>query len=208
MAKAYHHRNESPFGIGKPADCDPPAGLDWDRWLGPAKQVPYNPNRCLYKFRWFWDYSGGQLTNFGTHYLDVIQWALGQDAPKAVTCVGGRYAVDDNREIPDTLEAVWEYDDALVTFGQVNANAAPGNPPGTSMEFRGTKGTLYLADGAGGYKIVPEKVRLKETPALSPLARAGEPRPRPRRPSWPAPRSRSPARPRRRRTTPATSSTA
>src|SRR5438876_3457857 len=122
VAKCYHLRNESPQGIGNPTDCAPPAGLDWDFWLGPAPKVAYNPNRCLYKFRWFSDYSGGQLTNFGTHYLDVIQWALGQDAPKGVFAAGGKYAIADNRDIPDTLEAVWEYDGTLVTFSQFNAN--------------------------------------------------------------------------------------
>jgi len=170
MAKSYHHRNESPMGIGNPADCAPPAGLDWDTWLGPAIKVPYNPSRCLYKFRWFWDYSGGQLTNFGTHYLDVIQWALGQDAPKSVCTMGGKFAVEDNREIPDTLEAVWEYDGCLATFSQINANAAAGNMRGVEMEFRGTLGTLYLHENKG-YEIVPENVRTMETPALSPLKR-------------------------------------
>src|SRR5437868_12433516 len=116
VAQCYHLRNESPMGIGKPADCEPPPGLDWDLWLGPAAKVAYNPNRCLYKFRWFSDYSGGQLTNFGTHYLDVIQWALGQDAPRGVCALGGKYAVEDNRQIPDTMEVVWEYDRCLVTF--------------------------------------------------------------------------------------------
>src|SRR5439155_12785863 len=126
VAKAYHLRNETPLGIGNPADCEPPAGLDWDFWLGPAPKVPYNPNRCLYKFRWFSDYSGGQLTNFGTHYLDVIQWALGQDAPKGVFAAGGKVAVQDNRHIPDTLEVVWEYPgNTLVTFSQYNANRSP-----------------------------------------------------------------------------------
>src|SRR5262249_24294840 len=104
VAKSYHLRNESPHGIGKPPPGAPPPGLDWDLWLGPAPKVPYNRNRCLYKFRWFWDYSGGQLTNFGTHYLYVIQWALGQDAPKGVFVLGGKYAIEDNRDIPDTME--------------------------------------------------------------------------------------------------------
>jgi predicted dehydrogenase len=171
VAKCYHLRNESPYGIGNPADCDPPPGLDWDLWLGPARKVPYNPNRCLYKFRWFSDYSGGQLTNFGTHYLDVIQWALGQDAPKAVFATGGNYAIHDNRQIPDTMEAIWEYEGGvLVTFSQFNANNSPGNARGWEMEFRGTKGTLLMQEGAG-YEIIPEKVRTKELPALSPIAR-------------------------------------
>jgi predicted dehydrogenase len=170
VVKAYHLRNESPHGIGSPADGEPPAGLDWEMWLGPAPKVPFNRNRCLYKFRWFWDYSGGQLTNFGTHYLDVIQWALGQDAPRGVFCTGGKYAIKDNRDIPDTLEAVWEYDGVLVTFSQFNANACAGNPRGWELAFRGTKGTLLMQEG-GGYEVIPERVRTEELPALSPLER-------------------------------------
>jgi predicted dehydrogenase len=172
VAKCYHLRNESPLGIGKPADCDPPPGLDWEMWLGPAPKVPYNPNRCLYKFRWFSDYSGGQLTNFGTHYLDVIQWALGHDAPRGVFALGGKYAVEDNRDIPDTMEVVWEYDGGtLVTMSQYNASASPGNPtPGWELELRGTKGTLLMQEGRG-FQVIPEKVRTQELPALSPLAR-------------------------------------
>lgn len=171
VAKCYHLRNEFPQGIGNPADCDPPPGLDWDFWLGPAPKVAYNPNRCLYKFRWFSDYSGGQLTNFGTHYVDVIQWALGQDAPKGVFAAGGKYAIQDNRDIPDTLEVVWEYDGGtLVTFSQFNANNSPGNARGWELEFRGTKGTLLMQEGQG-YEILPEKIRAAELPALSPLHR-------------------------------------
>ena len=96
----------------------------WDPqlWLGPAPKVAYNPNRCLYKFRWFGDYSGGQLTNFGTHYLDVIQWALNQEAPRGVFAAGGKYAIADNREIPDTMEVIWEYPGTLVTLSQFNAS--------------------------------------------------------------------------------------
>ena len=171
VAKSYHYRNETPLGIGNPPDGDPPAGLDWDRWLGPAPKAAFNRNKCLYKFRWFWDYSGGQLTNFGTHYLDVIQWAIGQDAPKAVACLGGKYAVADNRQIPDTCEAVWEYDGCLATFSQFNCNASPGNPRGWELEFRGTTGTLLMHESSG-YEIIPESVRTVELPALSPIARA------------------------------------
>jgi predicted dehydrogenase len=170
VAKAYHLRNESPTGIGNPPDGPPPEGLDWDVWLGPAPKAAFNRNRCLYKFRWFWDYSGGQLTNFGTHYLDVIQWALGQDAPRGVFCTGDKYAIHDNRQIPDTLEAVWEYDGALVTFSQFNANASPGNRSGWELEFRGTKGTLLMQEGSG-YQVFAESQRTQELPALSPLAR-------------------------------------
>ncbi len=170
VVKCYHLRNEFPQGIGNPADCEPPAGLDWDFWLGPAPKVPYNPNRCLYKFRWFSDYSGGQLTNFGTHYLDVIQWALGQDAPKGVFAAGGKFAVQDNRDIPDTLEVVWQYEGGtLVTMSQYNATASPSNARGWELEFRGTNGTVLMHEGQ--VEIVPERIRDRELPALSPLHR-------------------------------------
>jgi predicted dehydrogenase len=170
VAKCYHLRNEYPMGIGNPPDGDPPAGLDWDMWLGPAAKVSYNPNRCLYKFRWFWDYSGGQLTNFGAHYLDVIQWALNQDAPQGVFAAGGKYAVQDNREIPDTMEVVWEYPGTLVTLSQFNTNTSPGNVRGLELEFRGTKGTMLVNEGSG-FEIIPEPNRTRELPALSPLLR-------------------------------------
>lgn len=170
VCRCYHLENESPMGIGSPADSEPPPELDWDMWLGPAAKVPYNENRCLYKFRWFGAYSGGQLTNMGTHYLDMIQWALGQDAPTGIVALGGRYAVDDNRDIPDTLEVVWEYPGGtLVTFSQYNANRAPADAKGSELEFRGTEGTMYYRGGR--IEIVPEVVRTEPRPALNPLDR-------------------------------------
>jgi predicted dehydrogenase len=66
-ARAFHIQNEWPLGINNPPDTTPPADFNWDAWLGPAPQVPYNPNRTFYRFRWFYDYSGGQVTNFGVH---------------------------------------------------------------------------------------------------------------------------------------------
>src|SRR5580658_8084000 len=84
-ARAFHIQNEWPRGIGNPADEKVPENFDWDAWLGPAPRRPYNKNRTFYRFRWFYDYSGGQLTNFGVHFLDMIHWALGQNAPQAVT---------------------------------------------------------------------------------------------------------------------------
>jgi len=170
VAKCYHILNETSLGIGNPPDSAPPEGLDWDLWLGPAPKVPYNENRCLYKFRWFYDYSGGQLTNFGTHYLDNIQWALGETAPASVTALGGKFALKDNREIPDTLEVLWKYKSGtLVVFSQYNCNAAPSNTSTGEVEFRGTKGTLYL--GLRGYEVIPEVVREVPVPSRSPLDR-------------------------------------
>lgn len=174
VARAFHVQNEAPKGIGNAPDSAPPAELDWDAWLGPAPKVPYNVNRTFYRFRWFYDYSGGQVTNFGVHYLDFIQWALGKDAPQSVTALGGRFAgMRDNREIPDTLEAVWHYPgDTLVTFSQFNATAAPWSLPGCEVELRGTLGTLYLFGNR--FEIVADEIKDNEFPARSPVDRAKE----------------------------------
>jgi predicted dehydrogenase len=173
VARAFHILNETPKGIGNPPNEEPPKDLDWEAWLGPAPKVPYNRNRTFYRFRWFYDYSGGQLTNFGVHYLDMIQWALGQDAPLAVTAMGGKYAGYDNREVPDTLEVLWQYPgNTLVTFSQYNATAAPAGLNGGEIELRGTKGTLYLQ--SRGYQVVPEVLSPNEVPARRPTERALE----------------------------------
>jgi predicted dehydrogenase len=149
-------RNIMP-GFGKPADADPPADLDWDMWLGPAPQRRYNPNRALYHFRWFWDYSGGQMTNLAAHGLDVVHWFLGVQGPTAVTSGGGRYALQDNGETPDTQDALIEY--AGFTALWSHREACSGQTQG-GLEFCGTKGSLTISRAgfvlAGDRKIPPE----------------------------------------------------
>ncbi|MCS6952338.1 MAG: Gfo/Idh/MocA family oxidoreductase [Bryobacterales bacterium] len=173
VAKSYHILNEWPNGIGNPPDEPPPSEEEWEMWLGPAPRVPYNRNRTYYNFRWFYHYSGGQLTNFGVHYIDMIRWCLGQDAPRAVTALGGKYAVRDNREIPDTLEVLWEFDGpTLVVFAQYNANAAPGNVQNAEMELRGTLGTMYIHGNR--WEVVPEPVTEMARFARTPLDRRSE----------------------------------
>ena len=176
-ARAFHIQNEFPHGIGRPADGEPPAEIDWDAWLGPAPMRPYNPNRTLYRFRWFYDYSGGQVTNTGVHYLDLIRWALGDDEaePISVAAMGGKFADFDNREVPDTLEAMWTFrrrgdgPQTLVTFSQFNASGAGAAAKPCEVEFRGTKGTVYYRGSA--FEVVPERGTTREYPILSPLDR-------------------------------------
>jgi len=77
--QCWNHYQSSPSGVGNPPDADPPANLDWDSWLGPAPKVPYNPARR--NFRIFFDYAGGQLTDWGTHLIDIVLWAMNAKAP-------------------------------------------------------------------------------------------------------------------------------
>jgi predicted dehydrogenase len=149
-------RNVMP-GFGKPPDADPPADLDWETWLGPAPHRRYNPNRALYHFRWFWDYSGGQMTNLAAHSLDVVHWFLGAQGPTAVTSVGGRYCLEDNGETPDTQDALFEYPGFTALWS--HREACAGQTP-TGMEFCGPKGSLTISRTgfllAGDRKVPPE----------------------------------------------------
>jgi predicted dehydrogenase len=147
-------RNVMP-GIGTPPDGDPPANLDWNMLLGPAPQRPYNPNRALYHFRWFWDYSGGQMTNLGHHSLDVVHWIFDLPPARAVSSSGGRFFLKDNAEVPDTQDAIIEYPkfNAIVQFREASAGA--GTTSMGSLTFMGTKGTMTL--GRDGYEILPDK---------------------------------------------------
>ncbi len=173
VVRAFHVQNEWPKGIGRPTDGDPPAGFDWDAWTGPAPLRKYNKNRTFYRFRWFYDFSGGQLTNFGVHYLAQIHRSLGVDAPKAVAAVGGKFADYDNREVPDTMEVMWHYPgDTLVTFSQFNATGAPPAARPCEIEFRGTKGTMYFS--TNGYEVVPESITPNEFAARTPVDRTVE----------------------------------
>jgi predicted dehydrogenase len=149
-------RNVSP-GFGNPPDQPPPPGLDWELWLGPSPKRPYNPNRALYHFRWFWDYSGGQMTNLGQHSLDLLYWITGVKGPTAVTSVGGRWFLKDNCEVPDTQDAIFEYP-GFTAACQYRECAASGGRAGDFM-FCGTHGTMTVSRES--YQIISDR---KENP--------------------------------------------
>ncbi len=129
-------------GVGKPPDGAPPPGLDYEFWLGPAPERPFNPNRCHFNYRYFWDYSGGYLIDFWCHYTDVAYWALDLKAPKSISAAGGRWGVDDNAETPDTLEVLCEYPNLILTW-TLHPNGRPGfDHMGSSVIFEGSDATL------------------------------------------------------------------
>ncbi|MGP0064139.1 MAG: Gfo/Idh/MocA family protein [Isosphaeraceae bacterium] len=149
--RMWSYRNVMP-GFGSPPDGESPPGLDYDLWLGPAPKRPYNPNRSIYHFRWFWDYSGGQMTNLGQHSLDIVHWFLDAKAPSAVTSVGGRYALKDNGETPDTQDAFFEYPGWTATWS--HRECSRGEAPVRGLEFCGTKGSLTIS--RKGFVVTPD----------------------------------------------------
>ncbi|MBM3473080.1 MAG: Gfo/Idh/MocA family oxidoreductase [Armatimonadetes bacterium] len=154
VARCYRISNMFPDGIGRAEDGDPPEGLDWDMWLGPRAERPFNPTIAPYKFRWHSAYSS-QVANWGIHYLDAIRWMLDEQAPKSVVALGGRFAVNDRRDIPDTMEAVFELPSGcLLVFGQYEASNNPALRSG-EMELRGTLGTVYASERS--FEVVPER---------------------------------------------------
>ena len=173
----WNHDQESPDGIGNPPDSNPPEGLDWDFYLGPAPQVPFNTNRFLGNFRWFWDYSGGKMTDWGVHLMDIVQWGMGVDAPIAVDAMGGKYTLNDNRETPDTLMATFEYPKFVATYENraFSGRGLDGN--GYGILFVGSDASLFV--DRGGFEIFPEysgRRRDDMFTARTPPARMGLPR--------------------------------
>ncbi len=153
VARCYRISNMYPDGIGKAPDTDPPPGMDWDMWLGPRPARPFSPTIHPYKFRWRKLYSS-QVGNWGVHYFDLIRWLLDEEAPASISAHGGRYAVDDDRTIPDTLEAIFEFASGrLLIFGQYEASNNKAMKGGDA-ELRGTLGTIYA--GGSSFEIVPE----------------------------------------------------
>ncbi len=158
-AQCWNHNSVSSRGAGKPADAPAPPEMDWDMFLGPAPQKPYNPSRR--NFRLYFDYNGGELTNWGTHLIDIVHWAMKVPGPLSATASGGNYHVDDCRDTPDTLEVLYEYPGFLLRYSAIyhnsyGHNGDPGHKPFGSygILLHGTLGTLFI--NRAGYEITPQ----------------------------------------------------
>jgi predicted dehydrogenase len=152
-----------------------PAGVDYDMWLGPAPKREFNPNRFHFNFRWFWDYAGGLMTDWGVHEIDIALYAMGVSAPKSVMASGGKFAYpDDASETPDTLQTVYEYDGFNMLWE--HATGIDGGNYGTTegIAFIGNNATLVV--NRGGWKVIPEtenvdgerKPKIEEVPHTRP----------------------------------------
>ena len=136
-------------------DSAAPPEVDYERWLGPAPKRAFNPNRFHFNFRWFWDYAGGLMTDWGVHEIDIALWVMDAKAPKSVMASGGKVGyLDDASETPDTLQAVFEYDGFNMLWE--HATGIDGGPYGKpeGIAFIGNNGTLVV--NRGGWEVIPE----------------------------------------------------
>ncbi len=145
------------------ADSTPPAGVDYKTWLGPAVLRPFNANRFHFNFRWFWDYAGGLMTDWGVHMMDYALLGMKAGFPKTVMASGGKMAYpDDASETPDTLAAIFEYDKFNIIWEHATGiDLGPyGLTHGTA--FIGNNGTLVL--NREGWYVKPEGKKMEEVP--------------------------------------------
>ena len=155
-------------GYGNPPDSQPPADLDWDMWLGPAPKVPFNANRWGVKvttfptFRYFWDYAGGAMTDWGVHLIDPLHQCFNEVMPTAIVALGEKFYVKDNRDTPDTMHATFEYPKFLMTYESRTANPMPlfGRNQTNGTVIHGTEGSIFV-NRSGCWIIPNEKSSLK-----------------------------------------------
>ena len=137
-------------------DSPPPKGVDYDSWLGPAPKRPFNENRFHFNFRWFWDYAGGLMTDWGVHEIDIALYAMEATAPVSVTASGGKLAYpDDASETPDTLQAMYQYEKFNMLWEHATGiDIGPYNRR-EGIAFIGNNGTLVV--DRAGYEVYPER---------------------------------------------------
>ncbi|MEX2370861.1 MAG: Gfo/Idh/MocA family oxidoreductase [Bacteroidales bacterium] len=136
-------------------DSDVPQGVDYNFWLGPAPERPFNQNRFHFNFRWFWDYAGGMMTDWGVHIVDYALFGMKQYAPKSVMSMGGKFAYpQDATETPDTQQAIFEFDGFTMLWD--HGIGIDGGYYGRShgVGFVGNEGTLVV--DRGGWEVIPE----------------------------------------------------
>ena len=159
--------------IGKPPDGQPPAGVDYEQWLGPAPQRAFNPNRFHFNFRWFWDYAGGLMTDWGVHLINMMLMGMGPEAPKTVASSGGKYTLEDNSETPDSQVTVYEFPSYMLIWEHKAGLGIGLNGRPWGISWAGTEGTIIVNDS--GWELIVEHRQANLEPSKH--KGSGDPRP-------------------------------
>lgn len=172
MARGWAYLDWLP-SIGKPADGPPPAGVDYDFWLGPAPKRPFNPNRFHFNFRWFWDYAGGLMTDWGVHLINMMLMGAPVEAPKSVVSSGGKFVLDDNSETPDSQVTTYEFPSFMLVWEHKAGLGMGLNNRPWGVAWYGSEGAIFMNDE--GWEVAPEKRKGN----LDPVKHKGSGDPRP-----------------------------
>ena len=137
-------------------DTPTPEGVDYGMWLGPANMRAFNNNRFHFNFRWFWDYAGGLMTDWGVHLIDYALFGMQAQNPKTVMASGGKFAyADDASETPDTLQTLYEFDGFNLLWEHATGIDGGNYGRNHGIAFIGNNGTLVL--DRGGWEVIPEE---------------------------------------------------
>ena len=143
----------------KAPDGPPPDRVDYDLWLGPARQRPFNPNRFHFTFRWYWDYSGGLMTDWGAHMIDIANWGMDVKAPASAFSAGGKFAYpDDAMETPDTQQVTWTFPHFSMIWEHALGVGRGPEAREHGVAFHGENGVLVV--DRFGWEVFPETQRI------------------------------------------------
>ena len=162
VARCFLAMNQGPDGIGNPPPTDCPAGLDWDRWMGPLPERPFHPLivKSAYDHGSFMDTSGGWTPGMAPHIIDLPFWALDLGIPTTTSSTGGRFTIKDCGDSPDVQDVLWQFPGFTLTWSMTLASSfgfdfGSGNRQlRLGTYFQGVRGTL-LSD-YNSHKIIPE----------------------------------------------------
>ncbi len=160
--KAWAYQGWMKNIVVKP-DTPVPPGVNYDMWLGPATKRPFNENRFHFNFRWYWDYAGGLMTDWGVHLIDYALLGMNNPIPKSIYASGGKYAYPDGaHETPDTLATTYEFENFTMLWEQAQgiSNGNYGRDHGIS--YIGNNGTLVL--NRGGWEVIGDEKRMESLP--------------------------------------------
>lgn len=166
-AKAWNIQKRKDIGHGTPSE--PPAGFDYDLWVGPAEMMPFQSNRYHYTWHWWYNFGCGGIGNDGIHHLDYARWGLGVDSPpRRVSALGGKFFFDDDQQFPDTQQVAFEFSDGdnqrlLVYEQRLWSVTYPFNVD-AGAEFYGTKGEMFLSSRGKIRILGPRNTRIDWQP--------------------------------------------
>jgi predicted dehydrogenase len=140
---------------GKPTDLQ---ALDWKQWLGGAPEQAFSEEK-FYRWRWFWNFGGGAMTDLFTHWIDVVHWAMKVDQPREAQMLADKY-IFEQWDCPDTVQAALRYAGFDVVYEGMMASSIDDG----GLEFRGTDATMKL--NRSGFGVYREGVSGRENPVL------------------------------------------